>query len=161
MRTVTMSVNASKFTGRMFTKGVGMLLRYMNDNKRAKQAKRQAKEQQDVIPHGKQTVKQLVGQNQGVTSIEIHDKSIREFEKIANKYGVDFAITKVKGQQKFMVFFKARDTDVLTAAFTEFSNKQLNRQKRPSLRKLLHFVRTHLASRAQNRTQNQNRGQVR
>lgn len=161
MRTVTMSVNASKFTGRMFTKGVGMLLRYMNDTKHAKQAKRQAEEQQDVTPHGKQTVKQLVGQNQGVTSIEIHDKSIREFEKIAKKYGVDFAITKVKGQHKFMVFFKARDTDVLTAAFTEFSNKQLNRQNRPSIRKLLSLLKAKIATRTQNRTRNQNRGQSR
>ena len=36
---------------------------------------------------GKQTVKQLVGQNQGVSNIEITDPSIKEFEKIARKYG--------------------------------------------------------------------------
>ena len=41
-----------------------------------------------MIPHGKQTVKQLIGQNQGVSNIEITDPSIKEFEKIARKYGV-------------------------------------------------------------------------
>lgn len=43
---------------------------------------------------GKQTVKQLIGQNQGVSNLEITDPSIREFEKIARKYGVDYAVKK-------------------------------------------------------------------
>lgn len=47
-----------------------------------------------MIPHGKQTVKQLIGQNQGVSNIEITDPSIKEFEKIARKYGVDYAVKK-------------------------------------------------------------------
>ena len=45
-------------------------------------------------PQGKQTVKQLIGQNQGVSNIEITDPSIKEFEKIARKYGVDYAVKK-------------------------------------------------------------------
>ena len=71
-----------------------------------------------MIPHGKQTVKQLIGQNQGVSNIEITDPSIREFEKIARKYGVDYAVKKDRSSSppKYLIFFKGRDADALTAA---------------------------------------------
>ena len=46
------------------------------------------------IPHGKQTVKQLVGQNQAVANIEVTKKNIKSFERVARKYGVDFAVKK-------------------------------------------------------------------
>ena len=61
-----------------------------------------------VIPHGKQTVKQLIGQNQGVSNIEITDPSIKEFEKIARKYGVDYAVKKDRSSSppKYLIFFK-------------------------------------------------------
>ena len=42
--------------------------------------------------HGKQSVKELIGQNQGVSRMPIGDASIREFEREARKYGVDFAV---------------------------------------------------------------------
>ena len=38
-----------------------------------------------VKHRGKQSVKQLVGQDQGVTNIEITDKNIKDFERIARK----------------------------------------------------------------------------
>ena len=44
--------------------------------------------------HGKQTVKQLVEQGAGVRNIEITDKNIKSFERVARKYGVDFALKK-------------------------------------------------------------------
>ncbi|MCR0553679.1 PcfB family protein, partial [[Clostridium] innocuum] len=44
----------------------------------------------------------------------------------------------VKGEQtRYLVFFKGRDADVMTAAFQEFSAKKLNREKKPSIRKAL------------------------
>lgn len=36
-----------------------------------------------------------------------------------------------------MVFFKGRDADVMTQAFKEFSNKNLEKDKKPSIRKLI------------------------
>ena len=104
-----------------------------------KNAKKQGKAYRDVKPTGKQTVKQLVGQNQGVTNVEIEDKSIRDFERIARKYGVDYAIKKDKASEipKYLVFFKARDGDALNAAMTEFANKKLKTKSKPSLLKKL------------------------
>ena len=46
------------------------------------------------VHHGKQTVKQLVKQGAGVQNIEITDKNIKSFERVARKYGVDFALKK-------------------------------------------------------------------
>ena len=46
--------------------------------------------------YGKQSVKELIGQNQGVSRMPIGDASIREFEREARKYGVDFAVTRDK-----------------------------------------------------------------
>ena len=94
--------------------------------------------QKDKTPQGKQTLKQLMKQNAGVSNIEITDSNIKAFESTAKKYNIDFSLKKVKGEQtRYLVFFKGRDADVMTAAFQEFSAKKLNREKKPSIRKAL------------------------
>ena len=65
--------------------------------------------------HGKQTVKQLVEQGAGIRNIEITDKNIKSFERVARKYGVDFALKKDPAEGKYLVFFKSRDADALNA----------------------------------------------
>lgn len=110
-------------------------------------------------PHGKQSVKSLVRQGAGVQNIEITDKNIRSFQSIARKYGVDYALKKDTSSQppRYLVFFKARDTDALTAAFREFSGKQLKRNKKPSilvqLKKFQEQIVNH--DRARNRAKNE------
>ena len=97
--------------------------------------------QEDLIPHGKQTVKELAAQNQGMTSIEVRDKHIKAFDRVARKYGIDYAVKKVPGcPPRHLIFFKARDQDALDAAFAEFLHKQQIREKRPSIRKLLKSI---------------------
>ena len=61
------------------------------------------------------------------------------FESTAKKYGIDFALKKdaTESPPRYLVFFKGRDADVLTAAFKEFSAKKLTQEKKPSIRKLL------------------------
>lgn len=109
-------------------------------------------------PHGKQSVKSLVRQGTGVQNIEITDKNIRSFQSAARKYGVDYALKKDTSSQppRYLVFFKARDTDALTAAFREFSGKQLKRNKKPSilvqLKKFQEQMMNH--DRARNRAKN-------
>ncbi len=93
------------------------------------------------IHHGKQSVKQLVKQNAGVKNIEITDKNIKSFERVARKYGVDFALKKVPSEGKYLVFFKGRDEDAIKAAFADYAAQAMNRgKKKPSLlAKLAHF----------------------
>lgn len=137
-RTLTLMVSSSKFTGRMLKAAIA---KYMAHRKEVKHQKKQARDS-PVTPHGKQTVKQLVGQDQGVSNFEVKDPSIREFDRIARKYGVDYAIRKDRScdPPKFLVFFKSRDADALTAAFQEYAGKKVKKASRPSvLKKLAHF----------------------
>ena len=76
-------------------------------------------------PHGKMTVKQLAAKDKGLQSIEVTDKNIGSFNRIARKYGIDFAPFKVKGENRYLVFFKAPDADAMTAAFKEYTAKQV------------------------------------
>ena len=90
-------------------------------------------------PQGKQSLKQLMKQNAGVSNIEITKDNIKAFESTAKKYGIDFALKKDTSGEipRYLVFFKGRDADVITAAFREFSAKNLEKEKKPSIRKEL------------------------
>ena len=65
----------------------------------------------------------------------IQDKEIRQFERIARKYGVDYAVKKDRSTSppKYMIFFKGRDADAITAAFQEYMGRKLRRENRPSV----------------------------
>ena len=128
-RTLTLVVNGTKFTGRLFKAAICKYLAHCKEKKLQKQRSRDA----PVKPQGKQTVKQLIGQNQGVSNIEITDANIKAFESTAKKYGIDFALK--KADDRYLVFFKGRDADVLTAAFREFSKKKLDKERKPSVRR--------------------------
>ena len=99
----------------------------------------QGKKQIEKPPHGKQTLRKLMKQNTGVSNIEITGENIKAFESTAKKYGIDFALKKdaTESPPRYLVFFKGRDADVLTAAFKEFSAKKLTQDRKPSIRKLL------------------------
>ena len=90
--------------------------------------------------HGKMTVKELAAKDKGMQSIEVNDSNIGSFNRIARKYGIDFAPFKVKGQDRYIVFFKAPDADAMTAAFTEYTQRQVKKASRPTiLQKLEQF----------------------
>lgn len=132
-RTVNLAISTTKLTARSLITAFQKFQRYRNEVKAKKGAKKAE------IPHGKQTVKQLVGQNQGVSNIEMADTDIRGFEKYAKKYGVDYAIKKdcSVNPPQYLVFFKARDSDALTAAFRDYTTATLQKQKKPSVLKQL------------------------
>lgn len=121
-RAVTLAINTTKMTARVLKSAITKYLAHRKKKSRA-------------APTGKQTVKQIVGQGQGVTNIEITDQNIKSFERVARKYGVDYALKKdMTGEKpRYLVFFKAKDTDALTAAFKEFTAKTLKREEKPSV----------------------------
>ena len=122
-----------------------------------RQYQRQANEPQ----HGKQSVKSLVEQGGGVQNIEITDKNIKSFERVARKYGVDFALKKDPAQGKYLVFFKARDADALNAAFAEYTAKTLNRQRgKPSLKKQLSHFKELVSRQSADREKHRGKGGI-
>ena len=55
--------------------------------------KEHEKEHHDVKPQGKQTIKELIAQNQGVEKTELADKDeVKTFDHIAKQYGVDLSL---------------------------------------------------------------------
>ena len=121
-RSVTLAISTTKLTGGVLKEALTKFLAHQRAKARASP---------DVRPKGKQTVKALVGQNQG----EINDKNIKDFERVARKYGVDYAVKKDRttSPPRYLVFFKARDGDALTAAFKEYTANTVKKQNRPSI----------------------------
>ena len=72
-RVVTLIVNCSKLTEQELKKALAKLLEQMKSQKHNKQL------------HGRMTVKQLAAQNKGMQSIEVTDKNIGSFSKIARR----------------------------------------------------------------------------
>lgn len=151
-RSVTLAINTAKLTGRTLKNAI---LKFLEAQKN------KSRDSPDPIPHGKQTVKQLAEQNQGMSNIEVTDKNIKSFERVAKKYGVDFALKKDKSvtPPKYLVFFKARDADALTAAFTEFTAKTVRKAEKPSvlaqLKKFTELVKNTVTDKVKNRNKEQ------
>ena len=127
-KVIALSIKTGKLSAEVLQKSMKFFL---------SQIKKQVNKRQ--MPHGRQTLKQLMKQNAGVSNIEITKDNIKAFESTAKKYGIDFALKKdaTESPPRYLVFFKGRDADVLTAAFKEFSAKKLTQEKKPSIRKLL------------------------
>ena len=128
-KTIALTVRTTKLTADVLRKVLKMYL--------------DSRKQKVHLPkHGKQTVRELIGQNAGVSSIEITEGNIKSFERVARKYNVDFAVKKDRSTNppKYLVFFKGRDADVLTQAFKEFVHINEKKQNRVSVKaKLAEF----------------------
>ena len=145
-KTVALYIKGAKLTAETLQKAMKALLS-------------QGKKQLDKQPHGKQTLRQLMKQNTGVSNIEITKDNIKAFESTAKKYGIDFALKKdsTESPPRYLVFFKGRDIDVLTAAFKEFSAKKLKQEKKPSIRKLLSSLKEAAQSKNAQRAKEKNK----
>ena len=141
-RTVTLAISTTRMTANVLKSAISKYLAYRKEKKVEKARAGPLK------PCGKQTVKQLVGQNEGVANIEITDRNIRDFDRVARKYGVDYALKKDKSGEipKYLVFFKARDGDALTAAFKEYTAKTERKKERPSVLQTLRRLKEQAAT---------------
>jgi len=149
-KTVALAINASKLTAKEFKKAILKFLAYLKD-----------KQNHPNIPQGKQSVKQLTKQGQGMTSIEITDQNIKDFERVAKKYGVDFAVMKDKHEipPKYVVFFKCKDADAITNAFKEYTADMVKKAARPSvlaeLRKLAQIAKNTVVEKVKHKNKEQ------
>lgn len=129
-KSVALSIKTTKLTANVLKAAILKAL-----------AEMEKKQKNPKVYQGKQSVKRLVRQGAGVSNIEVTDGNIKSFEKVARKYGIDFALKKDASTKppRYLVFFKSRDADALTAAFQEYSGKVVKSRERekPSIRKQL------------------------
>lgn len=124
-RTVNLAITTTKLSARAVLRGIMAFLAHRQRNK--------------AYPkelHGKQSVKKLLRQPQSVTKMSLDDGNIKEFAKLAKRYGVDFAVTKDRSKHPpvYTIFFKAKDTEALQHIADTLVQRQMNRKnKKPSL----------------------------
>ena len=111
-RTIAVSIKATKLTGRVLAQACLAVGRKIKKTYRARQT-----------PHGKQTVRQLMGHGAATNSIEV--ESPKDFDRVARRWNVDYAFYKT-GPDKYLLFFKSGQADAITACFSEYSRKVLN-----------------------------------
>lgn len=151
-RMVLVVEGGAKMTPRLFAKALKQALKLGKGTvklgwKGAKLPVKLYKHNLNKERHGKMTVKQLSRQNRGgvMSEIEIEAAGIKKFVPIAKKYGIDFAIRKVKplsisenadskakqaaesepeaGKNTYLIFFKGADKETVERAFAEYIDK--------------------------------------
>lgn len=123
-RTVAIFLTAGKLTARTLAKAISAALRQIRQQRRAA-----------LTPQGRQSVKKLM--NHGVNTNRIPlDGSIRLFDRVARKWGVDYAFRKV-GPKQYRLFFKAGQADAITDCFAEYTKRMMKKERRPSVLKRL------------------------
>ena len=129
--TVQLAIKVINLDVRTLARGLNTWMKQHVRNAADQKKKNKAQKAEQTIK-GEQTVKELVGQGQGVSSMEVSDSGIRNFKKIANRYGVDFAIVKDKDSDppRFTVFFKAKDADAINQVLGEYGAEAKKRKEK-------------------------------
>ncbi len=139
-KTVSLCIRCGKVTANLLKAAMKKALDKMEQEKQKLQGQKQPKQdKEDKTYRGKQSMDKLMKQNVQLSNIEITDGNIKSFERVAKKYSIDFSLKKDVNADppRYYVFFKARDADVMTAAFKEYTGQSLNKDKKPSVRKKL------------------------
>ena len=139
-KTVSLCIRCGKVTANPLKAAMKKALTKMEQEKQKLQGQKQPKQdKEDKTYKGKQSMDKLMKQNVQLSNIEITDGNIKSFERVAKKYSIDFSLKKDVNADppRYYVFFKARDADVMTAAFKEYTGQSLNKDKKPSVRKKL------------------------
>ena len=139
-KTVSLCIRCGKVTANLLKAAMKKALVKMEQEKQKLKGQKQPKQdKEDKTYKGKQSMDKLMKQNVQLSNIEITDGNIKSFEGVAKKYSIDFSLKKDVNADppRYYVFFKARDADVMTAAFKEYTGQSLNKDKKPSVRKKL------------------------
>ena len=93
------------------------------------------------------SVKKLIRKDEGATCVDISKTELRDFQKVAKRYGVDFAVVNHKNSdpQTYSIFFKARDQDAITDVIRYYTEKKLMKEQKPSLKEKIDHYKQKIA----------------
>lgn len=94
---------------------------------------------------------QLKCEGVGQTKVSVSYHAVAEDWGEMADSEIDYSLKKVEqeGKTEYLVFFKAKDVDVMTAAFKEYTSETLKKQKRESVRQKLEKVKEELSNHRQ------------
>lgn len=145
-RTVSVTIQAAKLSGRVLKAAIAAALRKMEQERNTPKV-------------GRNTMKRLAGRDGGMNTIEVSGR-IRSFERYARKHQVRYHIEKEVGVDppRWTVYFKANQADALTAAFKEYTKKDLSHESRPSMLAKLHKFKELAQALGKDRVKNKEHG---
>ena len=114
-KTISLCVKGGRISASLLKAAMKKFLADMEKRKQKSAQNRQAEgKKKDVTVHGKQSLKKLMRQGSQLTNIEITDKNIKSFDRVARKYSIDYSLKKDSSTEppRYLVFFKAKDVDV-------------------------------------------------
>jgi hypothetical protein len=119
-------------------------------------------ENSDEVHRGKQSMQQLVGSGAKLDNIPINAENSKDFQSVARKYGIDYSLKKAVGGEKpqYLVFFKAKDVKVLTAAFKEYSAKVVEREGKKTIKERIKQDRAEVKAQNRERKREKKREEV-
>ena len=125
-KTIALYIKTGKLTAQTLQKAMKAILS-------------KGKKQLAKPPQGKQSLKQLMKQNAGVSNIEITEGNIKAFESTAKKYGIDFALKKdaTESPPRYLVFFKGAGRGRADRSLLRNFPQKADTGEKPSIRKLL------------------------
>ena len=146
-KTMALCIKGGKISAQILKAALTKLLAEIE--KKKQQSKKMGG--QNRCKRGKQSIKSLQQSGAQLTNIVVTDNNIKSFDRVARKYGIDYSLKKVEQEVKteYLVFFKAKDVDVMTAAFKEYTSETLKKQKRESVRQKLEKVKEELSNHRQ------------
>ena len=80
-KTVALVIRAVKLTEEVFRRAI---IGYIKDRSNTPSPEK----------HGKMTVRELLGKDQGANTLEINNGNVRLFDRVASKYNIDYAVKK-------------------------------------------------------------------
>ncbi len=142
-KTIALSVRTTTLTARTLQDAIRAVLQQIRQEEMKSALKQQKNQVKAAEPKGKQTLKSLMGSNATLSNLEVTKENLRPFQKVADKYGIDFSVTKEKGTSppRYLVFFKGKDVDVITAAFQEFTRTKLGIDEKQSIKESLDTIK--------------------
>lgn len=129
-RTVNLAVSTTKLTARTLVRALRWYLMHRSQKRFRKSMQHE---------EGKQSVADLLKAGVSTDKIELPDGSAKDFCRLAKKFGVDYAIRKDKtlDPPRYIVFFKAKDTEVLDQVVKEYVANTKAKQDRASVKEQL------------------------
>ena len=124
-KSVSLSIKTGKITAQLLAKAMQEAYRQMQNSQEKP---------------GKKSFKQL-SKGGSLSEVDITNENIKAFEPVARKYGVKYSLQKDASSEPptWKVYFRAKDTDSVNAAFKEFSENYTNAKNKdkPSVKETM------------------------
>lgn len=116
----------SRRTIAVYAKAGKLTLRGLAHILRAAGRKIQKVHHNHQTPRSRQTVRQLMAHGEATNSIPVEAPAL--FDQVARKWKVDYAFYEQE-PGKYLLFFKSRQVDAITACMSDYSRRVLGKEK--------------------------------